>query len=189
MAGGSRFGPECGRQCAIQIISRRNEALEAHSSHVLIDSGEVQNFSEEKTVYVIVHELLHALGFSGHTDPQRFPDATLNPNIPRNLPPSLLSLIDREALFAAYGRFRPGTQPEQISAENLGPWDEASFHVRGGSGNSGRGGFLRRRFQERPGATLGLRAGAADGSGAKRGVVGGAPPGAAHCWALRPLVK
>ena len=114
-----------------QIISRRNEALEAHSSHVLIDSGEVRYFSEEKTVYVIVHELLHALGFSGHTDPQRFPDATLNPKIPANLPPSLLSLIDREALFAAYGRFRPGTQPEQISAENLGSWAEESFHVRG----------------------------------------------------------
>ena len=114
-----------------QIISRRNEALEAHSSHILIDSGEVRYFSEEKTVYVLVHELLHALGFSGHTDPQRFPDATLNPKIPANLPPFLLSLIDREALFAACGRFRPGTQPEQISAENLGSWDEASFHVRG----------------------------------------------------------
>ena len=114
-----------------QIISRRNEALEAHSSHVLIDSGEVRYFSEEKTVYVIVHELLHALGFFGHTDPQRFPDATLNPKIPRNLPPFLLSLIDREALLAAYDRFRPSTQPERISAENLGSWDEESFHVRG----------------------------------------------------------
>ena len=110
---------------------KKTKPWRRHSSHVLIDSGEVRYFSEEKTVYVIVHELLHALGFSGHTDPQRFPDAILNPNIPRNLPPFLLSLIDREALLAAYGRFRPGTQPEQISAENLGPWDEASFHVRG----------------------------------------------------------
>ena len=111
--------------------TQKNEAVEGHSSHVLIDSGEVRYFSEEKTVYVLVHELLHALGFSGHTDPQRFPDATLNPNVPANLPPFLLSLIDRESLLAAYGRFRPGTQPEQISAENLGPWDEASFQVRG----------------------------------------------------------
>ena len=112
---------------------KRNEALEAHSSHVLIDSGEVRYFSEEKTVYVLVHELLHALGFSGHTDPQRFPDATLNPNVPENLPPFLLSLIDREALLAAYDndRFRPGALPEDISAENLGPWEEESLHVRG----------------------------------------------------------
>ncbi len=116
-----------------QIISRRNEALalEAHSSHILIDSGEVRYFSEEKAVYVIIHELIHALGFSGHTDPGRFPDATLNPKIPRNLPPFLLSLIDREALLAAYDRFRPGMQPDEISAENLGSWDEASIHVRG----------------------------------------------------------
>ncbi len=111
--------------------TQKNEAVEGHSSHVLIDSGEVRYFSEEKTVYVLVHELLHALGFSGHTDPQRFPDATLNPNVPANLPPFLLSLIDREALLAAYDRFRPGTQSEQISAENLGLWDEESFHVRG----------------------------------------------------------
>ena len=111
--------------------TQKNEAVEGHSSHVLIDSGEVRYFSEEKTVYVLVHELLHALGFSGHTDPQRFPDATLNPNVPANLPPFLLSLIDRESLLAAYGRFRPGRQPEQISAENLGSWDEESFHVRG----------------------------------------------------------
>ena len=129
--GGVDLGQSAVGNAQSQIISRRDEALEAHSSHVLIDSGEVQNFSEEKTVYVIVHELLHALGFSGHTDPLRFPDATLNPNIPRNLPPFLLSLIDREALLAAYDRFRPGTQPEEISAENLGPWDEASFQVRG----------------------------------------------------------
>lgn len=111
--------------------TRRNEVVEAGSSHILIDSGEVRFFSEEKTVYVIVHELLHALGFSGHTDPGRFPDATLNPKIPQNLPPFLLSKIDREALLAAYDRFRPGALPEEISAENLGPWDEASLHVQG----------------------------------------------------------
>ena len=119
--------------------TQKNEAVEGHSSHVLIDSGEVRYFSEEKIVYVLVHELLHALGFSGHTDPGRFPDATLNPKIPVNLPPFLLSLIDREALLAAYDsdRFRPSTLPEEITAENLGPWDEASLHVRGDLGIPG----------------------------------------------------
>ncbi len=111
--------------------AQRNEVVDADASHILIDSGEVRHFSEEKTVYVIVHELLHALGFSGHTDPARFPDATLNPNVPRNLPPFLLSLIDRDALLAAYERFRPGALPEEITAGNLGPWDETSLHVRG----------------------------------------------------------
>ena len=123
-------------QSQITYFSRmqRNEVVEADSSHILIDSGEVRNFTEEKTVYVLVHELLHALGFSGHTDPGRFPDATLNPNVPRNLPPFLLSLIDRDALLAAYARFSPGDLPEEISAQNLGPWDEASSHVRGDLG-------------------------------------------------------
>ncbi len=117
--------------------TRRNDIVEADSAHILIDTGEVRYFSEEKTVYVLVHELLHALGFANHTDPKRFPDATLNPNIPANLPPFLFSLIDREALLAAYGRFRPGAQPEEISAESLAPWDEASSHVRGDLGIPG----------------------------------------------------
>lgn len=117
--------------------TQRNEVVEADSSHILIDSREVQNFPEEKTVYVIVHELLHALGFSGHTDPARFPDAALNPNVPANLPRFLLSPIDRDALLAAYARFRPGALPEEISAQNLGPWDETSLHVRGDLGIPG----------------------------------------------------
>ena len=111
--------------------TRRSEVLEADSSHILIDSEGVRSFSEERIVYVIVHELLHALGFSGHTDPARFPDATLNPKIPNQLPRFLLSLIDRDALLAAYDRFRYGTQPEEITAENLGDWNEESLHVRG----------------------------------------------------------
>ena len=117
--------------------TQRNEVVDADASHILIDSGEVRFFSEEKTVYILVHELLHALGFSGHTDPARFPDATLNPNVPANLPRFLLSSIDRDALLAAYARFRPGALPEEISAQSLGPWDEASLHVRGDLGIPG----------------------------------------------------
>ena len=126
-------------QSRITYYSRaqRNEVVDADASHILIDSMEVQDFSEEKIVYVIVHELLHALGFSGHTDPERFPDATLNPNIPVNLPRFLLSSIDRDALLAAYARFGPGALPEEITAQNLGPWDEASLHVRGDLGIPG----------------------------------------------------
>ena len=117
--------------------TRRDEILEAYSSHILIDSEGVRSFSEERIVYVIVHELLHALGFSGHTKPVRFPDATLNPEIPNRLPRFLLSLIDRDALLAAYDRFSYGAQPEQISAENLGVWSEESLHVRGDLGIPG----------------------------------------------------
>ncbi len=43
--------------------TRRGEVPEADSSHMLIDSERVRGFPEERTVCVIVHELLHALGF------------------------------------------------------------------------------------------------------------------------------
>ena len=81
---------------------------------------------------VIVHELIHALGFQYHTDPARFPGATLNPVASGNPPAHILALVDRDALLAAYGRFEPGTLPEDMSAEDLGPWEEETFHLRGG---------------------------------------------------------
>ena len=39
--------------------------------------------------------------------------------------------IDGEALLAAYTRLAPGTLPEDLSAESLGPWEDTSFHLRG----------------------------------------------------------
>ncbi len=88
-------------------------------------------------LHVVVHELLHSLGFDVHTDPERFPRSTLNPIAPSNPPAHVLGLADRDALLAAYGRFEPGALPEDMTAERLGPWEDASFHVRGDLGITG----------------------------------------------------
>ena len=82
-------------------------------------------------MHVIVHELLHALGFHGHSDAIRFPISILNAKYIGDLIPLLISEIDKDAVLAAYTRFRPGTPANEISAENLGPWESSSLHVRG----------------------------------------------------------
>ncbi|MCE2453342.1 MAG: hypothetical protein J4F48_11050 [Nitrospinae bacterium] len=102
---------------------------EAYSSHILIDTGE--DLTERDFVHVIVHELLHALGFHGHSDARRFPLSILNAKYIGDLIPLLLTEIDKDAVLAAYTRFRPGTPENEITAVNLGPWESSSFHVRG----------------------------------------------------------
>ena len=49
----------------------------------------------------------------------------------RSVPGHILFPIDRAALLAAYGKFSPGDQPEEITADNLGDWSNSSFHLRG----------------------------------------------------------
>ncbi len=109
----------------------RREVVRASRAHVLIDSAQLASYPEERTIRTIVHELLHAVGFAGHVDPQRFPNATLKPHTPRNFTGYALGKIDGEALLAAYGRFSPGELPEDISVESLGLWSDTSFHIRG----------------------------------------------------------
>lgn len=85
--------------------------------------------TEEAILSVMVHELLHVLGFVGHNNAAYFPDSTMRHNLVLHI--DHLPGIDGEALFAAYNRFGPGTLPEDLSAENLGEWDDTSFHMRG----------------------------------------------------------
>lgn len=102
----------------------------AHSSHILIDTGE----DHDNFTAVIVHELLHALGFYSHTDVTRFPLSIMNPQINALIPllgTFLLREIDKDAIRATYARFEPGTPASEITAENLGPWESVSFHLRG----------------------------------------------------------
>ena len=69
--------------------------------------------------------MLKALGLYGTVDDSEFPDSILAHN--RHRFPN----IDNEGLLAAYTRLTPGTQPEDLSAESLGPWNDTSFHLRG----------------------------------------------------------
>ena len=95
----------------------------------VVESGLVGKYiSEEFGNAVMVRRLLQAMGFLGRLGTERFPDSLLahSPEHVYHLP-----AIDGDALLAAYGRLAPGTEPEDLSPESLGPWSDTSFHLRG----------------------------------------------------------
>lgn len=101
-------------------------------SKVILDPELVGSLSDADVVTVLLHELLHAMGFASHTDSRRFDSVMNDVGFYHGIAPrALIFPIDREGLLAAYTRFRPGASPGEIDAESLGPWSETSFHLRG----------------------------------------------------------
>ena len=77
---------------------------------------------------LLVHELLHILG-RRHPDRRRFPDTIMN--TPSSGPAGhVLHPLDREALLAVYRWLEPGATPASL-ADDLGPWEAGSIHIRG----------------------------------------------------------
>ena len=101
--------------------------------------NQLQNFIEQYknyTLYVLIHELIHAIGMNGHSDPTRFPHSVMHAVYGGDSQAHILFPVDREALLAAYSVLEPGASAAQI-VEDLGPWDDTSFHLRGDIGISG----------------------------------------------------
>ena len=78
---------------------------------------------------VIIHELLHALGFSSHVERQdsRIFHATLG----REDFSNMLFPIDRQALFAAYAKLKPGDRPPTIQRKLFNGWSTLGDHWAG----------------------------------------------------------
>ena len=100
--------------------------IEIVAGRVWVDPSQTEGVER---LGVIAHELLHLLG-RNHVDPERFPRTLMVAGGSEELSPHILHPLDREALHALYGRLAPGTTPDRI-AEELGPWSDASTHVRG----------------------------------------------------------
>ena len=104
----------------------KKELLESR----VVESDTVTHYYSDAYVpSITAYGLLRVLGFLRQVDHSEFPDSIVgNFNLPniKHLPD-----IDGEALLAAYARLAPGTQPEDLSVESLGPWDDTSFHLRG----------------------------------------------------------
>lgn len=126
----------------------------------LDDTGtRVMAYTEDNTIQLIAHELLHALGFRSHPTAPRFDDSTIMNNEDRrrrtvravtphgtwtlrfdhgnHVPGHILFPADRETLLAAHARLEPGTLQDELSPHSLGPWTDTSFHLRGEIAHSG----------------------------------------------------
>ena len=100
-------------------------------SDVVLDPGALASFADAEITHVIVHELLHAMGFMSHTDDTRFRSTLSEVYVRGSHPRGLIHGIDREGLLAAYARFRPGALPGALDVESLGPWTDTTQHLRG----------------------------------------------------------
>ena len=100
--------------------------IEIVAGRVWVDPSQTEGVER---LGVIAHELIHLLG-RNHVDPERFPETLMVAGGSEELSQHILHPLDREALHAVYGRIAPGTKPDRI-AEELGPWSDASMHVRG----------------------------------------------------------
>jgi hypothetical protein len=121
------------------------------AARVVIDHSKFNEYAaewsgrvEDAIRHALMHELLHALGLSGHPPKSSFPDSAMY--IRLDLPRLDLPTIDADALWAAYTRFEPGTE----SFENLGLWADTSFHIRADSEDVGAFGVGIRNGLARP---------------------------------------
>ena len=100
------------------------------SGAVWVDDTRLPN--ERNRVYVLLHEVLHALG-RNHVQPAQFPETIMHPLIGDGADHLVLQTLDQDALYAVYGRLSPST-PARDVYEELGPWSDVSNHVIGRTG-------------------------------------------------------
>ena len=93
------------------------------------DSNFFDNRADHVLVSVMVHEILHGLGFAGHVPGAEFADSNMFDAWFRL--DGALPAIDASALQALYRRLGAETEPEDLSADSLGAWSRETFRLKG----------------------------------------------------------
>ena len=114
------------------IVNKIDDATaknnERRSALILVNSDSERDPTQRDLSHIVVHEMLHAIGFWGHS---YYPRSVLSPTF-YNSGLSFLIPLDRDAVHAGFTRFKPGVQfGREITTENLGPWESTSSHLRG----------------------------------------------------------
>ena len=79
---------------------------------------------------VLAHEIFHALGFYEHIEPHEY-RTVMNTDYVNSPPVTYLPQIDTDTLYALYTRFTHEYGFRAFDPNDLGPWMDVSFHLRG----------------------------------------------------------
>ncbi|MCY4549183.1 MAG: hypothetical protein OXC28_12515 [Defluviicoccus sp.] len=108
---------------AVTRFTNADTAPETYSARVF-----VAPVRRPGQITIAIHELLHALAVTGHISSDHFPTTIM---AARSDTTREVLAIDGEALLAAYTRFAPGTHPDDITLDSLGPWATETMHLQG----------------------------------------------------------
>ena len=111
-------------------ILAEGEVSHMKANLVWIDHDSNSGYFSHRAMGVLVHELLHAVGMSGHVAFDEFRGTWIDP-FGTEISGSSLSAVDGEVLHLIYSRFKPGDLPSAFTVENLGDWSMTTKHVRG----------------------------------------------------------
>lgn len=148
------FAPQALWSDSVKMPGRAGESISTNylprsygkrNGHIWIDSDVIseRGWTADHIVHVMVHELLHSIGFGGHVDAARFPLSAMTERVPKEAFPWILGKVDTDALLAMYTRFVPGVSPNDISPHTLGPWSDETAHLTGAAGfGRGRGAMI-----------------------------------------------
>ena len=112
---------------AARLYDSTDSTIRASQVLIALDNAGWHDESDNTILEkIIVHELLHSLGFRGHVDRQ---DSRLFPStLGRQDPTMMLFPIDRQALFAAYERLESGDSEDDIEEKLLSRWSTIAGH-------------------------------------------------------------
>lgn len=133
--GNPRGGRPGSEALSHQAIIRKYDTLQGRwekkhlrASAVEMNSVFFRGRPDWQAVSVLVHELIHGLGFAGHPG-KDFADSIME-NAWFRLDGSLPD-IDIDALQVLYTKLSEDTEPEDISAQSLGAWNDESTDITG----------------------------------------------------------
>ena len=117
-------------QSAHHFVIEDGRKVGQRAAHVWID--ERLDPADRVTISTMVHELIHAVGLSGHVSPSDDPTSFVR----ETLPPfeTQLGAIDVAALQVLYTRLDVATAPEELTLDSLGPWDDETINLHGAIG-------------------------------------------------------
>ena len=108
----------------------RSKKNRRRAAAVELASVSYRNRQDQQLVTVLVHELLHAVGFGGHISYDDFPDSQMNDTFRGDLDGSLPA-IDAAALQALYTRLGEQLEENDLSPHSLGDWSRETIHLDG----------------------------------------------------------